>query len=74
MQEFVLLDFCSNKDSRTTQLSLESDVALLTSGDGSDPSTLGYDGGSDNHPSQSGTKQFDTCARHWRTSFRKSQP
>ena len=29
----------------TKQLSLESDVALLTSGDASDPSTLGYDGG-----------------------------
>ena len=42
MQEF-LLDFCSSKESRITQSSLESDVALLTSGEGSDPSMLGYD-------------------------------
>ena len=39
-----LLDSCSNKDSRITQSSLEPDAALLTSGEASDPSTLGYDG------------------------------
>ena len=53
-------------------MSVECDVALLTSGDGSDPWTLGYDGASDNHPSQSITEQFDTCAPHWRTSFKRA--
>ena len=44
MQEFFL-DLCSSKDSRSTRMSLESDVTLLTSGEASDLSTLGYDGG-----------------------------
>ena len=44
MQEFVL-DSDQIRHPCTEQLYLASDVALLTSGDASDPSTLGYDGG-----------------------------
>ena len=66
-----LLDICSSQDSRSTQTTLKSDVTLLTSGEASDPSMLGYDGGSKNHPSQSITEHFDTCAPHWRTSFKR---
>ena len=40
-----LLGFCSSKDCRSTRMSLESVVTLLTSGEVSDPSTLGYGGG-----------------------------
>ena len=39
-----LLDFCSSKHSRSTQMSVESYVILLTTGEASDPSSLGYDG------------------------------
>ena len=41
--EVCVDNFCPTKDSRNTQISVECDVTLLTSGDGSDPSTLGYD-------------------------------
>ena len=44
MQDFFLLDICSSKDSRSARVSLASAVNLLTSGEASDPSTLGYDG------------------------------
>ena len=40
-----MLDSCSTKDSCTTPSSLESDETLLTSGDVSDSSTQGYEGG-----------------------------
>ena len=39
-----LLDICSSKDSHSAHMSLESDVTLLTSGEASDASTLGYGG------------------------------
>ena len=44
MMRELLLDFDPIRNPCTNQLSLESDVALLTSCDGSGPSTLGYDG------------------------------
>ena len=44
MQDFFLLDLCSSKDSRSARVSLDPAVNLLTSGEASDPSTLGYDG------------------------------